>query len=315
MERGRKIGVLGLMEEPGCLRRGQSGFFMDFKVHDKSGGVMKKNGVASFITLALLLTLSLSAWGATAGFELTFSNLAIRLNNDTISLVPSGVKGYAQIFGGARYPTEAVPAYLEQRFYGTYNLNSSYHGGPWLEEMTASGVYDPITNSANTHAKIVSNAPYPSFERSYVGQVANITYDLDFNSPENGWYQTHISGDYSYTISLDNSGPNTFAELNWSPMLLLGLYPPYSIQPDYGIYDIFADKNPGTHSGHLDLDVGPEIYLFAGNSMKIFMCTDLATQNWGPAPAPVVPIPSSSVLFSTGIFGLAGWRYKRHSTG
>ncbi len=219
---------------------------------------------------------------------------------------------------------EEVPAYLKQPQWGTYSLASSYHGGPWLQEMTTSGIYDPISNSANTSAKIVSNAPSPGpentyywgNERGFVNQGAWSVYYLNFHSPQEGWYQTHVAADYTYTVSLDNSGPNTFGELDWVPELFIGLTPPYWIQPNYDINDIFADKSPGTHSGHLDLDVGLGVYLFADNSMKVTLDTSVCTWNWGPMPAPPsVPIPSSVILLSTGIFGLAGWRYKRRSIG
>jgi hypothetical protein len=266
---------------------------------------------------------SFSAWGATASFELSFSNLTLRLNSSVGTLVPSSVSGYAQAAGWAGSPMEEVPAYLKQPFYGTYNLSSSYHGGPWLQEMTTSGVYDPISNSANTSVKIVSNAPCPGPENAYywgnesgfVNQGAWSVYYLNFTSPQDALYQTRITADYTYTVTLDNSGPNTFGELDWVPELFIGLNPPYWIQPNYDITDIFADKSPGTYSGHLDLDVGPGVYLFAGNSMKVTLDTSVCTWNWGPMPAPPsVPIPSSAILLSTGIFGLAGWRYRRCST-
>ena len=127
---------------------------------------MKKGSLAVLISAALILALTISAWGATAGFELTFSNLSIHLNSSSTSLVPSGVHGYAQVAGWAGSPMEEVPDYLKQPFYGTYNVSSSYHGGPWLQEMTTSGVYDPSSNSANTFVKIVSNAPGPGPENA-----------------------------------------------------------------------------------------------------------------------------------------------------
>jgi hypothetical protein len=269
--------------------------------------------------VALVLALSVSAWGATAGFELTFSNLSVLLNRGSTSLVPNSVTGYAQIAGWAGSPMEQVPDYLKQPRWGTYTLTSSYHGGPWLQEMTTAGVYDPSTHSAETSAKIVSNAPCPSpenvkywgSERGFVNQGAWSVYNLKFNSPEVGWYQAHVTADYSYTITLDNSGSNRFGELDWAPELFFRLMAPYWVQPNYGITDIFTAMTPGTYNGHLDLDIGPEIYLFAGDGMQITMDTSVCTWNWGPTPTPVVPLPSSLLLLSSGILGLAGWRLKR----
>jgi hypothetical protein len=286
---------------------------------------MKKRIVlTTIIALAFVMAGNISAWGASAGFEMSFRNLALRLNSSTSILLPSSVSGYAQVAGWAGSPVEEVPAYLKQPFYGTYNLSSSYQGGTWLKEMTTSGVYDPGANNANTYVKIVSNAPCPGpeninywgNERGFVNQGAWSVYYLNFTSPQDALYQTHITADYTYTVTLDNSGPNTFGELDWAPELFIGLNPPYWIQPNYDITDIFVDKSPGTHYGHLDLDVGPEVYLFAGNNMKVTLDTSVCTWNWGPMPAPPpVPIPSSAILLSTGIFGLAGWGYKRRSTG
>lgn len=276
---------------------------------------MKKIG-AGCMTLALVLVFSASAWGATAGFELALSNLSVRLNGDGTFLVPSSVNGYAQIAGWAGCPLERVPDYLTQPQWGTHNLSSSYSGGPWLQEMSTSGVYNPITNSASTSAKIVCTAPfsgpenvsYWGNERSFVEQGAWSIFYLNFSSLHDGWYQAHVSADYTYTVTLDNSGPNTFGELNWAPDLVIGLHPPYWIEPNYDITEIFADKTPGTHSGHLDLDIGPEVYLFAGNIMGVVMATDLTTQNWGRL---AVPIPASIFLLGSGLLGLAGRKLQR----
>lgn len=286
---------------------------------------MKKNSLlTTIIVMVLVMAGSVCAWCATAGFELTVSDFSIRLNSEGTSLVPIDVNGNAQVNGVAGSPREQVPAYLAQKRYGTYNLSSSYHGGPWLQEMTTSGVYDPITNSANIYDKIVSNAPGPGpdniplwgSERAFVVQWAGSDFNLTFSSPQDGWYQTHITADYSYTGSLDNSGPNTFAELNWAPELVIGINPPYSIYPNnFFITDIFENRDLETHTGHLDLDIGPEVYLFAGDSLGVNIFADIFTQSWGPTPSSVVPLPSPILLFSTGILWMAGWRFKRNLTG
>lgn len=122
---------------------------------------------------------------------------------------------------------EEVPDYLKQPHWGTYNLNSIYYGGPWLQEMTTSGVYVPGSNSVKAYAKIVSNVPCPGpenayywgNERGFVNQGAWSVYYLSFTSPQDAMYQTHITADYTYKVTLDNYGPNTFGELDWVPEL------------------------------------------------------------------------------------------------
>jgi hypothetical protein len=184
--------------------------------------------------------------------------------------------------------------------------------------MSTWGVYNPGTNSANTYAMIAASAPNPSREnvqmwgqtRGFVEQSALSVYHLNFTSPRDGWYQTHITADYTYTITLDQSGsPNIFGELNWFPKLSIFLTPPYSnfwSPPNCDITDIFADLSPGTHTGYLDVDDGPAVYLFAGDNMDVTMATEIAAQNWGLSAAG--PIPASFTLFSIGILGLAGLR-------
>jgi hypothetical protein len=83
--------------------------------------------MAIVTTMALVSAFSFNAWGATASFEMAFSNLTLTLTSNSETLVPNSVSGYAQVSGTAGAPLETIPDYLRTLRYGTYNLSDGYY--------------------------------------------------------------------------------------------------------------------------------------------------------------------------------------------
>lgn len=265
---------------------------------------MKKLYAVASITLALFLALTISAWGATVSLEFMFSNLSLTLNSATNSLRPNPttLNGSAFVCGYAGSPMEDIrPGNFS---YDQYNPYNSYQGGPWLEEMTTWGLYDNSTNNIDFYGKVILNCPPDPFQglrySSVEGSVVTLFKNITFNINQAGSYQTHITGDYSYTFSLDNSDDNEFGSISYRSASLI-----YGIPGQAWPYDITMQSWTGT--GHVDFDFGTDLYLYPG-SLPVELGVTIGLGGQGPwVPC---PIPGSIFLFSTGILGLVGWRYQ-----